>query len=151
MTSAARVATAWCRVVVLAAAFLWVIGRPPVNDMVNIDECERVKEASGLVQADQVTQRIVVAIRHCVDLDRELLARYDSARFAVLLLGCTPEQARERAEDIRLAIQRVSQHTSSVGIASSQPIKFGSPDILVAQAAHAVLRACCGGLDVITV
>jgi diguanylate cyclase (GGDEF)-like protein len=90
----------------------------------DLDHFKSVNDTYGHAQGDYVLQRAVVACQACLRAT-DVFARIGGEEFGVLLTGCNLEDARSRAEQMRIAVAESHQHdgkfqvSASFGIASS--------------------------------
>jgi diguanylate cyclase (GGDEF)-like protein len=116
--------------------------------MLDIDRFKSLNDKFGHQAGDEVLARVGEALRKaCRDSDTP--ARYGGEEFAVLMPGCSPEEAVVAAERLRKKIseiETVRAITFSAGIATF-PIHALSSEDLIAQADDALYQSKRAGRD----
>jgi diguanylate cyclase (GGDEF)-like protein len=116
--------------------------------MMDIDRFKSLNDEFGHQAGDEVLARVGEALRiHCRESDTP--ARYGGEEFAVLLPGCSPEEAVDAAERLRkriAEIETVREITFSAGIATF-PIHAVAPDALIGCADEALYQSKRAGRD----
>lgn len=116
--------------------------------MLDIDRFKSLNDQYGHQAGDEVLARVGEGLRKaCRDSDTP--ARYGGEEFAVLMPGCSPEEAIVAAERLRKKIaemETVRPITFSAGIATF-PIHAVSPDDLIARADDALYQSKRSGRD----
>ena len=114
--------------------------------MIDVDHFKRYNDAYGHLEGDVLLRTIARSLHRLHDPKRELLARYGGEEFALLLPGVPAEQAKQRAEAIRQAMQKdIPQTTISVGVAGFVPSLQTESSQLLRRADAALYRAKRGG------
>jgi diguanylate cyclase (GGDEF)-like protein len=109
--------------------------------MVDIDHFKRLNDSLGHQAGDEVLRNAAAALA-CACREFDTAARYGGEEFAVILPGCDPDQAREAAERLRLAVcagPTPVPLTASAGVATF-PAHPGAAESLV-RAGHEGLEA----------
>lgn len=120
--------------------------RPLSALMIDVDHFKRYNDAYGHLEGDVLLKTIAQSLYKLHDPKRELLARYGGEEFALLLPGVPAEQAKQRAEAIRQAMQKdIPQTTISVGVAGFVPSVQSESNQLLRRADAALYRAKRGG------
>jgi diguanylate cyclase (GGDEF)-like protein len=116
--------------------------------MLDIDRFKSLNDEFGHQAGDEVLARVGEALRNaCRESDTP--ARYGGEEFAVLMPGCSPEEATMAAERLRKKvseIQGVRSVTFSAGIATF-PIHALTADDLIASADDALYQSKRTGRD----
>lgn len=116
--------------------------------LLDIDRFKSLNDEFGHQAGDEVLARVGEALRHaCRESDTP--ARYGGEEFAVLMPGCSPEEAQLAAERLRKQISQIDTVraiTFSAGIATF-PIHALSADDLISRADDALYRSKRGGRD----
>lgn len=94
------------------------LGRPCALVMLDIDHFKRVNDSYGHAVGDEVLKHLVLAVSRQLRAD-DLQGRLGGEEFAVLLSGVDAQTALRRAEDLRLAVERLS-----VPVQGLAPIRF---------------------------
>lgn len=116
--------------------------------MLDVDRFKTLNDEFGHQAGDEVLARVGEALRiACRDSDTA--ARYGGEEFAVLMPGCSPEEATFAAERLRkrvAAIESVREITFSAGIATF-PIHAVTSEELIARADDALYQSKRAGRD----
>jgi diguanylate cyclase (GGDEF)-like protein len=116
--------------------------------MLDIDRFKSLNDEFGHQAGDEVLARVGEALRNaCRESDTP--ARYGGEEFAVLMPGCSPEEATMAAERLRKRvseIEAVRSVTFSAGIATF-PIHALTADDLIASADDALYQSKHAGRD----
>jgi diguanylate cyclase (GGDEF)-like protein len=96
--------------------------RPLAVALLDFDHFKQINDRAGPVGGDRLLQ-VTSAAWQCELSPDQLLARYSGDRFALLLPGCTVEQARALVEGLR---ERLTAGTCSAGIAAVEAGDSGS-------------------------
>lgn len=116
--------------------------RPLSVLMIDVDNFKRFNDQHGHLEGDVLLRSIAQLLRSQHDSKRELLARYGGEEFALLLPGVHAEEARRRAEAIRLKLQQdVPGSTVSIGVAGFVPAVQDEPSQVLRRADEALYRA----------
>jgi len=117
--------------------------------MIDADHFKAYNDSYGHQAGDQVLVGIAICISDTVRRAGDCAARYGGEEFAVLLPGCTADDALKVAETIRLKVAQWSDgptvNTVSVGIASLTPVPAMEWSLLVEAADKALYAAKAGG------
>jgi diguanylate cyclase (GGDEF)-like protein len=117
--------------------------------MIDADHFKAYNDTYGHQAGDQVLVGIAICISDTVRRAGDCAARYGGEEFAVLLPGCTAEDALKVAETIRLKVEQWSDgptvNTVSVGIASLTPVPAMDQSLLLEAADKALYAAKAGG------
>lgn len=127
--------------------------RPMAVILIDIDHFGQINEEKGYLGGDEVLRKVSYKLQTLYDPQRELLARYDGARFVLLIPGISEEEARRRAKAIRDTLAGSAEETSSLGVAVVNPTTGSSPDVVMTKAEGALRQARNegqGGLAIIT-
>lgn len=116
-------------------------GRPMAVVLIDLRRFARVNEKLGYVGGDEVLKRVAYKLRDLHDPKRELLARYDGARFMLLMPGVDEHAARTRAEAIKAHLSSSDNEDSAVGVAVTIPSRADSPDALLSRVEAALRKA----------
>lgn len=118
--------------------------------MIDVDRFKAYNDRCGHLRGDRVLAAVARAISETVRRPEDLVARYGGEEFAVVLPGCSREDAARIAEAVRAAVRALaiphpaSEHgrvTISAGVASAMPRHDLSPATLVAAADRALYGA----------
>jgi two-component system, cell cycle response regulator len=123
-------------------------GQPLSLIVLDVDHFKRVNDTLGHQAGDEVLRRIAVALAE-VAREVDLVARYGGEEFAVIVPGCTPEQAVEVASRMRAAVAAcpgAGGATISAGTAT-MPDNAVTGDRLIAAADEALYAAKRNGRD----
>jgi two-component system cell cycle response regulator len=116
--------------------------------MVDIDFFKELNDTLGHQAGDEVLRNAAARLaQECREFDTP--ARYGGEEFAIVLPGCGPEQAREIAERLRLAVCSASGSTpvtASAGVATF-PAHAGDAESLVGAADEALYVSKRSGRD----
>lgn len=133
------------------------LGRPLAALMLDVDHFKRFNDVFGHDAGDLVLREVGVVLSHATR-EHGNAFRYGGEEFLLLMPGLDAEQARARAEEIRLKIAALTlRHdrvelgpiTASIGVAAApEHCRF---DRLVVTADAAVLRAKTEGRDRVVV
>jgi diguanylate cyclase (GGDEF)-like protein len=117
--------------------------------MIDADHFKAYNDTYGHQAGDQVLVGIAICISDTVRRAGDCAARYGGEEFAVLLPGCSAEDALKVAETIRLKVEQWSDgptvNTVSIGIASLTPVPAMDWSLLVEAADKALYAAKAGG------
>lgn len=118
----------------------------------DIDHFKKINDASGHPAGDVVLSSLAKVLTSQVR-SGDLVARVGGEEFAVLLPSCTTDQARRRAEALRVAVADTSRDwddpiTVSVGVATI-PDHAGSASALAAAADAALYQAKNSGRNAV--
>jgi diguanylate cyclase (GGDEF)-like protein len=126
-------------------------GTPISVLMADIDHFKPFNDAYGHQQGDECLKRVANAMSAQLQRAGDLLARYGGEEFVVVLPGHGGDEAREVAERLRTAVERLEIPTSvskagphltiSIGVASSMPQREELPAKLVEAADQALYKA----------
>jgi diguanylate cyclase (GGDEF)-like protein len=126
-------------------------GLPLALLMLDIDHFKPFNDGYGHVTGDVCLKKVAGVVRRLVQRAGELVARYGSEEFAVLLPGSDAPHARELAETIRLEVELLAiPHayskvapvvTISAGVAAMIPIYGNTPGELISAADRALYHA----------
>ncbi len=87
--------------------------------MVDLDHFKRFNDSWGHHAGDDCLRAVAVEMRHCASAHGGLAARFGGEEFVIVLRVNGERQARELAEDLRTAIERIEiPHDSSGSTAS---------------------------------
>lgn len=116
--------------------------RPLSVLMIDVDNFKRYNDQHGHLEGDVLLRNIAQLLRAQHDSKRELLARYGGEEFALLLPGVHAEEAKRRAEEIRVKLQQdVPGNTVSIGVCGFVPSVQAEPTQLLRRADAALYRA----------
>lgn len=123
----------------------------------DIDHFKKFNDTYGHLFGDQVLKSISAFIMKTLRKE-DIFARYGGEEFVILMPHTTLEQAREKAEDLRMGISMLSvtdrvvsaSVTISVGV-SSYPETAGKPTELVKTADNALYAAKNAGRNLVRV
>jgi two-component system cell cycle response regulator len=107
--------------------------------MLDIDFFKALNDNYGHQAGDEVLRNVAAALS-CACRDFDIAARYGGEEFAVIMPGCGPEEAKEIAERLRLAVSAapaIASITASAGVAT-YPAHAGDADTLVRAADEAL-------------
>ena len=94
--------------------------------MIDADHFKAYNDTYGHQAGDQVLVGIAICISDTVRRAGDCAARYGGEEFAVLLPGCSADDALKVAETIRLKVEQWSDgptvNTVSIGVASLTPV-----------------------------
>ena len=116
--------------------------------MVDIDHFKRLNDTHGHQTGDEVLRNVAAALS-CECRDFDTAARYGGEEFAIILPGCGPDEARDIAERLRVAVSAapsVVPITASAGVAT-YPAHAGDADTLVRAADEALYASKHAGRD----
>ncbi len=120
--------------------------------MLDIDHFKVLNDTHGHQAGDEVLRNVAAALS-CECRDFDTAARYGGEEFAVVLPGCSPQEALDIAERLRLAVSAcpsVVPITASAGVATF-PGHAGDADTLVRAADDALYASKNAGRDRTTV
>lgn len=116
--------------------------------MLDIDQFKRYNDHYGHQQGDKCLEKVAAALSQCCRRGSDLVARYGGEEFVAVLTELQPHQARERAEEIRRAVEACqlphaasevsSWVTVSVGVACGCPGAEHTPEWWIARADEAL-------------
>ncbi len=125
----------------------------------DIDYFKRYNDTYGHLAGDSCLQRVATALRQSVKRSSDLVARYGGEEFAIILPNTDLEGATHLAEMICTQIRslkiphRNSQIkpylTLSVGVATTIPMPFLTPETLILTTDYALYQAKTNGRDCI--
>jgi diguanylate cyclase (GGDEF)-like protein len=112
--------------------------------MIDLDHFKRINDAHGHPVGDRVLVQAAAIIRDQIGSDG-LVARFGGEEFCAVMPGMAAETARERAEQVRRAIEDASwpaaHVTASVGVATAMADAEGSPNVMLTRADRALYVA----------
>ena len=112
--------------------------------MIDLVHFKRINDAHGHPAGDQVLVQAAAIIRNQIGHDG-LAARFGGEEFCVVLPGMDAKTARERAEQVRVAIEGASWDlatlTASIGLATAMDDDEGSPNVMLTRADRALYVA----------
>lgn len=113
--------------------------------MIDIDHFKRVNDSLGHMEGDLVLKRVTQLLTASLR-PSDYLIRYGGEEFLVLLSGFAADAARIVGERLRMEIDgaewpKGGPVTVSVGVSACTPTKDGEPNLLIAQADHALYAA----------
>ncbi|RYF70123.1 MAG: sensor domain-containing diguanylate cyclase [Comamonadaceae bacterium] len=112
--------------------------------MIDLDHFKRINDTHGHPVGDQVLAQTAAIIRDQIGTDG-LAARFGGEEFCVVLPGMDGETARQRAEQVRRAIEGASWPaaavTASIGVATAVADEEGSPNVMLTRADRALYAA----------
>lgn len=128
-------------------------GEPFSVLMFDIDHFKAINDRHGHLVGDDCLKAVADAVHGCLRGPRECLARWGGEEFILLLPGVALVEARQRAEQVRQAVETRRQpprgpHIElrvSVGVASAFPSRGTQVMALVEQADRALYRAKAAG------
>jgi len=129
-------------------------GKPMAVVMLDLDHFKRFNDTFGHDGGDAVLREFAQVLTSCVRKG-DIACRYGGEEFCLMLPGAPAEMARERAEQIRVAVSKLKlMHlgrplgpvTVSIGVAAF-PEHAHTPADLIQAADHALYRAKTGGRD----
>jgi diguanylate cyclase (GGDEF)-like protein len=103
------------------------LGKPVSCLMIDVDHFKRINDSYGHEAGDAVLREVSTALKGAVR-EHGSVFRYGGEEFLMLLAGMGPDQAADRAEDIRNSIamlksshsgKELDQITASIGVASA--------------------------------
>lgn len=119
--------------------------------MIDADHFKAYNDTYGHQAGDQVLVGIAICISDTVRRAGDCAARFGGEEFAVLLPGCSADDALKVAETIRLKVVQWSEgptvNTVSIGVASLTPTAGMDWSQLVEAADKALYAAKAGGRD----
>jgi len=122
----------------------------------DLDHFKQINDTHGHAEGDWVLLRVAAECRDCLD-ESDVFGRLGGEEFAVLLRNATTNQARERAERMRVAIgepsgehRTIVRATASFGIASTSAFGYDL-DRLLMKADEAMYAAKAAGRDRVVV
>ncbi|UPG94151.1 GGDEF domain-containing protein [Luteibacter aegosomatissinici] len=132
------------------------IAEPIALVLFDLDHFKQINDTHGHAEGDWVLLRVAAECRDCLG-DDDVFGRLGGEEFAVLLRNATKEQARERAERMRVAIgepsgehRTIVRATASFGVASTTTFGYDL-DRLLMKADEAMYAAKAAGRDQVTV
>ncbi len=128
-------------------------GEPFSVLMFDIDHFKSINDHHGHLVGDDCLRAVADAVHACLRSPRECLARWGGEEFILLLPGISLAEARQRAEQVRQAVETRRQPPQgprielrvSVGVASAFPTRGTQVMALVEQADRALYRAKAAG------
>jgi diguanylate cyclase (GGDEF)-like protein len=84
----------------------------------DLDHFKSINDRFGHATGDFVLKRTVSACKVHLKKD-EILGRFGGEEFAILLPNCTPEESRQRAEQLRGAVAEITAHQSATRVTVS--------------------------------
>jgi diguanylate cyclase (GGDEF)-like protein len=128
-------------------------GEPFSVLMFDIDHFKSINDRHGHLVGDDCLKAVADAVHACLRGPRECLARWGGEEFILLLPGVPLADARQRAEQVRQAVETRRQPLQgprielrvSVGVASAFPMRGTQVMALVEQADRALYRAKAAG------
>lgn len=119
--------------------------------MIDADHFKAYNDTYGHQAGDQVLVGIAICISDTVRRAGDCAARYGGEEFAVLLPGCSADDALKVAETIRHKVAQWSEgptvNTVSIGVASVTPTAGMDWSLMVEAADKALYAAKAGGRD----
>ena len=108
--------------------------------MIRVDEFKRLTESCGEMCGDLILKEVARLLSD-EKRDCDLLARYEGEKFLLLMNGISPEDAKKRAEKMRLVIERHIFSwmdsripvTISIGLVSRQGVEVTQTKELIAE------------------
>jgi len=89
---------------------------PPITmAMLHIDHLKRINDLFGHPEGDHVLHEVALLIRSSRRAG-DLVARRGGEEVAAILVGCTPEQARDRLDRLRMTTDRVDRAGAPPGL-----------------------------------
>ena len=123
--------------------------------MLDVDKFKSYNDTYGHLMGDKCLQLISEVLKNTIHRPRDIVARYGGEEFVVLMPETDLEGAKNVAENIRSAIEKLEiLHegspsygvvTVSIGVAAIMPEEKSSPENLMAIADEALYRAKKGG------
>ena len=111
--------------------------RTPISLLlVDIDHFKNYNDTHGHQAGDECLRRVAQTLRNSVHRAADLVARYGGEEFVVLLPDTPVEHARQIAESIRAAVEKLGA-TVSIGVAS----ELSSIEALIRKADEALYEA----------
>ncbi|MDP9433790.1 MAG: GGDEF domain-containing protein [Actinomycetota bacterium] len=123
-------------------------GEPLSLVLLDVDHFKRLNDTLGHQAGDDVLRNVAAALS-CECRDFDTAARYGGEEFAVVLPGCSPQEAVPIAERLRRAVSAApapTPVTASAGIACF-PVHGGDVEALVRSADAALYAAKAAGRD----
>lgn len=122
--------------------------------MLDIDHFKRINDTYGHDAGDTVLKEVAGVLRESTRAE-DLVARYGGEEFVVALPVAAPDQATDRAEQIRshLSARQITVAgepltiTASLGLAYAEPGRMRSPTALITSADHCLYQAKREGRD----
>lgn len=120
----------------------------------DLDHFKEINDRYGHAEGDAVLKRMVTACQaHLRAAD--IFARVGGEEFCIMLPGCSVEDARERAEQLRIAISLATDKnrakiSASMGVSATRPSGYDLHQ-LMAHADHALYQAKRAGRDCVIV
>lgn len=122
--------------------------------MLDIDHFKRVNDTFGHDTGDAVLREVANVLRESTRSE-DLVARYGGEEFVLALPVAAPDQATDRAEQIRsnlssaeITVSATSlKVTASLGLAYAPPGRMRSPSALITAADHCLFQAKRAGRD----
>lgn len=124
--------------------------RPLSVIICDVDHFKQYNDTNGHLEGDRCLQKMGEILTGCCQRSTEFAARWGGEEFAVVLSEVNPEEAQERAEVLRRAVEeagmprgpdRADPVTISVGLATKVPEVGGTPDGFLDQADEALYQA----------
>lgn len=125
---------------------------PFVLGFIDIDDFELFNRRNGAIESDAMLKRIAAVISGNMRRS-DLAARYNSAGFAVMFMQATPEGAVKAAENIRSAVEVMSNYslTVSIGLSCVSGINSLQINEVVVEANNALLEAKLKGKNKVVI
>jgi len=125
--------------------------------MIDIDHFKRFNDTHGHQAGDECLKLVARTLSAQLHRPSDLVARYGGEEFCVVMPETPPTAALGIAEQLRLAVSRLTLETEqgearmtiSVGLASAVPAKEAPPEALVKQADQALYEAKKGGRNAV--
>ena len=120
----------------------------------DLDHFKEINDRYGHAEGDAVLKRMVTACQaHLRAAD--IFARVGGEEFCIMLPGCSAEDARERAEQLRIAISNATDKSratisASMGVSATRPSGYELHQ-LMAHADTALYQAKRAGRDCVVV
>lgn len=123
--------------------------------MLDIDHFKRINDTYGHDAGDAVLREVAGVLRESTRAE-DLVARYGGEEFVVALPVAAPDQATDRAEQIRANLsarqitgvgEQALTVTASLGLAYAEPGRMRSPTALITAADHSLYQAKREGRD----
>jgi len=120
--------------------------------MIDVDDFKQINDTLGTQCADLVLREVARQLNE-EKRDSDLLARYDGEEFLILMNEISPEDAKKRAEKLRLTIERHIFSwmdsripvTISIGLASKQGVDVTQVNDLLVESAKLLYAAKSNG------